>query len=349
MRLTVASVAFSLAPVGAPGAGGAEEILGTLDRALVEAGHVSLVVAWRGSRTAGTLIGTPPEPGPFDEVARERARAEQRRALTAALARYPVDLIHLHGLDFDQVLPNTKVPVLVTLHLPLDRYAPGAIDRAPADTEFVAVSLDQLRFATSARPIGVIENGVPLDEYRPAAVRRDSFLALGRVCEEKGFPLALDAGRRAHAPVILAGPLAPYPEHLAYFRDEIVPRLDGRRRYFGGARGLQKARLIAQARAVLIPSLARETSSLVAMEALASGTPVIAFRSGALASIVEDGVTGLLVDDVDGLVAAMADVGRIDPAACRRAAEARFSAARMCGEYLALYRDLARRTARAAS
>jgi hypothetical protein len=108
----------------------------------------------------------------------------------------------------------------------------------------------------------------------------------------------------------------------------------------------RKRRLLAAARCLVVPSLVAETSSLVAMEALASGTPVIAFRSGALPEIVEDGRTGFLVDGVAEMADAMRRASEIDPEACRRAARERFTAERMCGEYLALYERLAAKMGR---
>ena len=143
--------------------------------------------------------------------------------------------------------------------------------------------------------------------------------------------------------LLVAGSVFPYPEHRAFFRDRVTPLLDRRRRWVGPVAGRAKARLLAQARCVVIASKARETSSLVAMEALAAGTPVVAYRSGALAEIVAHGRTGLIVDagDVEGLAAAMREADRIDPAACRREAVARFSADRMIAAYFARYAELA--------
>ena len=110
-----------------------------------------------------------------------------------------------------------------------------------------------------------------------------------------------------------------------------------RRRFVGPVARNGKRALLAKARAVLVPSRCAETSSLVAMEALASGAPVIAYRSGALPEIVDDGITGFLVDDVEGLASAIANVRHIDRARCRMAAEERFDARRMTSQYLALY------------
>jgi glycosyltransferase involved in cell wall biosynthesis len=106
--------------------------------------------------------------------------------------------------------------------------------------------------------------------------------ALGRICPEKGFHLALTAARKAGMPLILAGQLFRYPAHEAYFEKEILPRLDKERRFIGRVGSVAKRWLLSSAQCLLVPSLVSETSSLVSMEALACGTPVVAFRAGAL-------------------------------------------------------------------
>jgi CelD/BcsL family acetyltransferase involved in cellulose biosynthesis len=156
--------------------------------------------------------------------------------------------------------------------------------------------------------------------------------------------LAVQAARLAHVPLVLAGSVYPYPEHERYFREVVAPACDGNTVRFVGPVGLaRKRRLLALARCLVVPSLASETSSLVAMEALACGTPVVAFRAGALATIVEHGRTGFIVDSVEDMAEALANVGTIDPATCRRAAEERFAAQRMAAQYLVLYSRLAAR------
>jgi glycosyltransferase involved in cell wall biosynthesis len=185
-----------------------------------------------------------------------------------------------------------------------------------------------------------VPNGVDTDLYQPAAAKQDYALVLGRVAPEKGFHHALDAAIRADVPLIAAGTLFPYPAHQRYFEEQVRPRLDDRRRWHGPAFGAAKRRLLAEARCLLVPSTAPETSSLVAMEALASGTPVIAFRSGALPTIVEHGVTGFIVDDADQMANAIGRVDAIDPAACHRAACARFALSDTIARYFDLYRRL---------
>ncbi|HLS19539.1 MAG TPA: glycosyltransferase, partial [Paracoccaceae bacterium] len=137
------------------------------------------------------------------------------------------------------------------------------------------------------------------------------------------------------------------PEHLQFMRDRIQPRLGRDRRWIGPVAGRAKERLLAQAACVILPSKAPETSSLVAMEALAAGTPVVAYRAGALPEIIEHGRTGLLVEmgDVEGLARAMREAARIDPAICREVARERFSLDRMIDSYMAHYGEIARRHA----
>jgi glycosyltransferase involved in cell wall biosynthesis len=157
---------------------------------------------------------------------------------------------------------------------------------------------------------------------------------MGRVCPEKNFEAAVDAAKRAGVRLVIAGEVFAYEEHERYFRDVLLPRLDDERIFVGPVSMPHKRRLLARARCVLIPSRVEETSSLVAMEALACATPVIAAPAGALPEIVRDGVTGFITND---FAAAIARIGAIDRAACRREAEERFDARRMTAEYLRLY------------
>lgn len=159
-----------------------------------------------------------------------------------------------------------------------------------------------------------IPNGIPIDQL----AGRKGFvapglryaLAVGRICPEKGFHLlALDAAEKAGVPLYLAGKLFPYPDGHTH-------------------------------RACWLPSLVAETSSLVAMESIACGTPVVAFPAGALPEVIEDGRTGLPVRDSTAMAEAISAVRRFDRAACRRIARERFSAPTMVERYLDLYRRL---------
>ncbi len=339
--LTVLSVAYPLAPVGPDAVGGAEQVLSAIDHAVASAGHRSLVVASAGSVVAGELLELPAIPAGLDDAARRGQQAAVRDVLAWAVAR--ADVVHLHGIDFDAYLPPPGPPALVTLHLPPDWYAPGALRPARPRTWLHCVSASQ----HSACPPGLallppIANGVPVRALAAARHAPRGFaLMLGRMCPEKGQHLALRAAHLVGVSLLLGGEVFPYACHQDYFAREVAPLLDTRRRFLGPVGFARKRRLLSAARCLLVPSTAAETSSLVAMEALACGTPVIARRVGALPDIVEHGRTGFLVDDAASMAAAIGRVGEIDRELCRAVARERFSAARMTDAYLDLYRRLA--------
>lgn len=340
MSLTVLNVAYPLAPVGRETPGGAEQVLAALDRGLVEAGHRSVVIAQEGSAVAGELVPVPAPRGALDEAAHWMVHEHVRRALREAIAR-GVDLVHLHGADFHDYLPPPGPTALVTLHMPHEFYRPEALRPARPDTWFNTVSADQARrYPPLPTLIPPIENGVPVAALQARHAPRGFALSLGRICPEKGQHLALEAARRAGVPLVLAGEVFPYEAHEAYFSQEIAPRLDSERRFVGPVGFRRKRRLLSAARCLLVASLVHETSSLVAREALACGTPVVAFARGALPEAVEDGVTGFLVEDVDGMAEAIAQVCRLDPERCRSVARERFDEARMVERYLMAYRTL---------
>ncbi len=342
MPLTVLNVAFPLSPVGPDAVGGAEQVLSQIDRALVAAGHRSLVVAVEGSRCAGVHLPLPPPRAPLDRAAWVRAHEALRAVVSRALATYPVDVVHLHGVDFEHYLPPPGPPALVTLHLAASKYGWTALHPARPHTYLHCVSASQRALFPPGTPLlEDVPNGVHLDAFQPAPRKAAYALWLGRVSEPKGAHVALDAAHRAALPLVVAGPVQPFPEHLRYFEDEVRPRLDAARRFVGPVALRRKRQLLARARCLVVASLVPETCSLVALEALASGTPVVALRRGALPEIVEDGRTGFLVDGVEEMAEAMRAAASLRPEDCRRSAETRFSAAETTRRYLALYERLA--------
>jgi glycosyltransferase involved in cell wall biosynthesis len=342
--LTVLNVAFPFAAVGPDAVGGAEQVVFALDAALVESGQRSLVVARRGSVTGGELFPVDVPEGTIDERVRRKVWTDARAILERLLARRSVDVVHLHGVDCAEYLPDDeRGPLVVTLHLSASSYPESLLARP--NLVFTCVSQWQRANSGGSLRIGaVIEAGVDLQRFRPSGGAQGSFaVCLGRICPEKGYDRALRAARQAGVALAVAGGVFPYEEHERYLARTILPLLDERRRLIGPISGSQKRRLLAGARCLVVPSRSPETSSLVAMEALASGTPVIAFSVGALPSVVEHGVTGLVVSDEAELVSAFAEVRAIRREDCRRAAERRFDLHRFTAEYLAFYRSLTRR------
>ncbi len=343
MSLTILSVGYPFALLSRDSVGGAEQVLSRLDRALAAAGYRSVVIAPPGSKCAGEHIAGPAVSQRIDGAFRRRVYPELRRTIRQAIDDIRPDLLHFHGVDFHEYLPPPGDPVLVTLHLPLGWYPPEALRRARPETWLLPVSRDQ----ASRAPAGVdllpeIENGIDVDEFECAPRKQPFALLLGRICPEKGFHLAMGAVKQAGIRCVLAGSVSPYPEHLAYLRNEILPRLDHRLRWIGPASGAQKKRLLARARCVLVPSLVPETSSLVAREALAAGTAVVAFRAGALCEVIDHGRTGYLVETVAEMAEAISLADRIDPRACRDTARRRFAVRPMIASYFRLYQELAR-------
>lgn len=343
---TILSVAYPFAAVGPAAVGGAEQILGSVESALVAHGYDSRVVAAEGSTVAGHLLPTALPTGVIDEAVRRRVIAAHQQGIDRACATSSVDLVHMHGIDFLLYQIPEHIPVLVTLHMPPSWY-PETIWALPGRFHLQCVSESQRRACPAAvrERLLLVENGVELApdvSGEDGEAARGACLMLSRVCPEKNLHVGLDAAREAGVPVLLCGETFPYEAHLRYLHEEIAPRLGDGAGMLGAVGQGRKYALLAAARCLLLPTLAPETSSLVAMEAMAAGTPVVAFASGALPEIVEHGRTGYLVHDMHEMAEAIARVPQLDRAVCRATAQARFGRERMIARYLRLVDDLLR-------
>ena len=179
--MKILSVAYPLAPVTPQTAGGAEQVLLELDRALVAADHESAVVAAAKSNVAGRLVPLPVLTEPLTDEVKEQAWGAVRERIARLLGAENFDVIHMHGIDFDRYLPETSVPVLVTLHLPRNWYRPGALDQRK-NVFLCCVSESQ---AGSDFPY--ISNGVDLDRYRPGRRPRGYFSRWAGYVRRRGF------------------------------------------------------------------------------------------------------------------------------------------------------------------
>jgi glycosyltransferase involved in cell wall biosynthesis len=336
--MTVLSVAYPLLPVGSDSGGGAEQILSLVEQGLVNAGHRSVVIAAKGSKTAGELIEGSVTEGEITDDVRQEAQRVHLTCIQKALERYPIDLIHFHGLDFYSYLPEQTAPMLATLHLPVSFYPAWIFDCERVQLN--CVSNAQANSVPSPRKPPVVSNGVDTGRFRGNSGKKEFLLVLTRICPEKGVHIALEVAHRLDLRLIIAGPVHPFRDHQIYFSERVQPLLDKKRQYVGPVGSDTKVALLAGARCLLIPSLVAETSSLVAMEAISSGTAVIAFRSGALPEVVEHGETGFIVDCQDQMMNAVQRTDEISPETCRSIAKRRFDASRMVDDYVELYKRI---------
>ena len=345
-------VAYPLLQVHDESAGGAEQILWTLEREMARNGAHTTVAASAGSRVSGELFSTGQPCTQPDDYERRRVEHEDRviefvRRRTRKGKAF--DLIHDHSGSFWKRAAEIDTPVLVTLHLPRSFYPARSFADVPANVSFNCVSASQARsFADLDALAGVVPNGIALDCFNPASDiaekdDRHGLLWLGRICEEKAPHLALEIAAHAGLPITIAGQVYPFSYHQQYFAREVAPRLRDipNARFISAPSAELKRCLLRESQALLITSLAEETSSLVAMEAAASGTPVVAFRKGALADVIREGVTGFLVEDSDHAVLALQNISSISLETCVQHAKENFSAAKMAERYFQLYDRLA--------
>ena len=343
-RPRILYIAYPLLTVSDESCGGAEQMLGAIEAEMAARGYETVVAASQGSQVAGALLNTGEPCSEPDDL--QRREAEHVAVISDFLHRHDVDLIHDHSGSFWRHVPGgnahspvAETPVLSTLHLPRGFYPADAFISPPPNVTFNCVSSSQQREFSDLAQF-VVFNGIAVNRF-PRRDRKEEYLLwMGRICEEKAPHLAIEVARRCGMRLVLAGEVYPFSWHQRYFEREILPALQPRDsliHYVGPQRVADKLRLLRRARALLLTSQCAETSSLAAMEAMACGTPVIAFCRGAIPEIVLHQRTGFIVDSVEEMANAVRRAECISPQACREHAENHFSAARMADGYERLY------------
>ncbi len=261
-------------------------------------------------------------------------------AAVAAREASSFDLMHLHldvmGLSLQRQLP---VPSVTTFHGRIDQEGIFEMVDQYRDVPMVAISASQRRWHPTANWVGTVHHGLRLVDT-PASELVGSYLAVvGRACPEKGVAEAIDVARRTALPLRIAAKAHDAAE-LAYVERVIVPALGDDCQFLGEVDATVRDPLLRDARATLMLGAWPEPFGLVAIESLATGTPVVARRAGALPEIIEHGVDGFLVDDVDEAVLAVRLVGDLDRRVIRQRALHRFGRERMVEDYLRVYAGL---------
>ena len=180
MKLVVLNVAYPFAPVGPRTLGGAEKLVTRLDAALAQSGHESFVMACEGSVTEGILLATPKPSLSIDEAERHRIHEQYRFTLQTFLEKWPIDLIHMHGADFYEYLPAPGVPVLATLHLPVDQY-PEAIFHLHRPQTFLQCVTAHQRDAFPSCPNLLSEIGPDFADELSDSIHASRFLDVGGI------------------------------------------------------------------------------------------------------------------------------------------------------------------------
>jgi glycosyltransferase involved in cell wall biosynthesis len=338
----VAPVATTIPP---PRSGSVETMTSLLTEGLVARGHDVTLFATADSTTSARLHAIYPRGYHHDEHMWPWEMYEMLNVAAAVERAADFDVIHYEAeyypisLAFVRLSPT---PVLQTLH-----YSPG---RAQIDlwatypeAPFAAISDEQARLLVGLNVVGTVLHSVDTARLTFREQPEDYLLFLGRFTPGKGVLEAIAVARRAGIRLVLAA------AENDYYREVIAPHVDGTRVVYAGEADYDtKVRLYGGARALLYPVQAREPFGLVLAEAMACGTPVAALDLGAVREVVDDGVTGVIAENLDEMTALLPRVLALDRRRVRERAVARFGVDRMVGEYEAVYRRLveARRAGR---
>ncbi len=329
--------------------GGTERVVSYLTEELVRLGHDVALFATGDSETTAELVpcapralrlSAVPDSIPYYALMLERAR---RRVGEFDVLHFHLDHLHL------PVFRGFAQKTVTTMHGRLDLPPLAALYREFAEMPLVSISNSQRAALPSANWVATVHHGLAREicPFNPAVhpLARGGYIAfVGRVSPEKGLERAIEIARRAGVRLRIAAKVDPSDQ--AYFDARIrpllaLPGVD----FIGEVDEADKPALLGKATALLFPIDWPEPFGLTMIEAMSCGTPVIAWPHGAVPEIVEDGVTGLLVDSVEAAVQALDPAARLDRTRVRERFEARFSAARMVRDYLSVYRTLGRRRA----
>lgn len=353
-----------LAPISWPlppsGYGPWEQVAYNLTEELVRLGHDVTLFAAGGSKTSAGLVQSCPHAfETWPEAERNRPREFDRqsgllegppdwRALEqlhiATCMKQTADgafdvvhsHLHIHALVFGRLIP---CPLVSTLHGSAWVRSAHPVFLAHRDMPFVSISDAERQFLPELNYAATVYNGIRIEDFPFESRKEDYLLFAGRLAPEKGPAEAIDVAKRAGRRLLMAGMIE--PQYEDYFEARIKPHIDGKQvEYLGLLSQKDLAPVYRKAAAVLFLINWCEPFGLVAVEAQASGTPLIATRFGALPEIILEGRTGYVVDSLDQAVEAVSGLDRLSPAACRKNVETRFTAAAMARGYEAVYQDL---------
>jgi glycosyltransferase involved in cell wall biosynthesis len=321
--------------------GGTERVVSFLTEQLVAMGHEVTLFASRDSRTSAELAAVWPTALRFDAGLRDAFAPHLLMIEQVCRRADEFDVLHCH-LDYwpFSVLSRQDTPFLTTMHGRLDLPELQPIYDCFPDVPLVSISDAQRAPVPDANFIATVQHGLPIDLLTPRRTEPRYLAFLGRICPEKRPDRAIRIAREAGIPLKIAAKVDRVDE--AYFRDTIRPMIDGHDiELIGEINDAEKPDFLSGAIALLVPIDWPEPFGLVMIEAMACGTPVIAYRSGSVPEVIDHGITGFVVDSEQEAIDAVNELHRLDRSKVRAKFEERFSAHRMAREYEARYRELA--------
>ena len=342
-RLRIAQVAPLYESVPPKLYGGTERVVSYLTEELTRMGHSVTLFASGDSVTRARLIPGSPralrlDPSCVDPLAHHLVLIEKvfQHSRDFDVIHFHVDYLHY------PLSRRATVPHLTTLHGRLDLPDLAPLYREYSDVPVVSISHAQRRPLPDVAWLATVPHGLPPAVHRPGTGAGEYLAFLGRISPEKRVDRAIEIARRAGWRLRIAAKVD--KADAVYFDNVIRPLLsEPHVEFLGEISEAEKSEFLGDAAALLFPIDWPEPFGLVMIEALACGTPVIAFRAGSVEEIVEDGVSGFVVASVPEAVEAVGALNRLDRAACRREFEKRFTAARMAKDYVRIYREVVAR------
>ncbi len=318
--------------------GGIETTVATLIDALSDLGHRVTLVSAGEQRTRAEQVRTFATPQ-HERLGQALPEVVHAAAADRALRTLDIDVVHDHSLSGLLLARGRAVPTLATVHQPVE----GDYRKLYADVgdtiDLIAISESQRASAKDLNWVATVHNAVDPDDFTYREDKEDFVLFLGRMAPDKGIPLAIEAARVAGRRLVLAARCSE-PGERAYLESEIRSLIASADvEYVGEVAGEGKRDLLAAASALLFPVCWEEPFGMVMIEAMSSGTPVVALARGAIPEVVEDGVTGYVCRDPAELPAAIDKAAELAPADCRRRVEERFSPQVMARGYEQAYRS----------
>lgn len=343
MRIAQVSPLYESVPPR--GYGGTERVVSYLTEELIRQGHEVTLFASGDSRTRAELIAPCPRALRTDPDVADPLEYHVLATELVAREAWRFDVIHSHlGVLALPLLRRLPVPHVTTLHGRLDGRDLPPVWTELRDSPVVSISDHQRRPLPFLDWRATVYHGLPEGLRTFRAEPEDYLLFMGRISPEKRPDRAIEIARRAGLPLKIASKVDPVDR--VYFESTIARLMDEPHvESLGEVAGPAKDRLLGGARALLFPIDWPEPFGLVMIEALACGTPVVAWNEGSVPEILTDGVDGFVVESLDEAVRAVERIGSLDRRACRRSFEERFSARRMARDYLELYRGLVAGTA----